>query len=72
MMDSTGRITNADAVKILCEQGYDAEIGDGGIVLIYVNIEQYMKSNNFHKYEKLIQSIGYEGSWGLKPDSLHE
>lgn len=72
MMDSTGRITKEDAVKILTDMGLDAEIGDGGIVVIYVNFEKYMKSNNFPKYEKLIQSIGYEGSWGLKPDSLRE
>ena len=72
MMDDTGRITKEDAVKILTDMGLDAELGEGGIVLIYVNIEEYVKSNNFHKYERLMEAIGYDGSWGLKPDSLRE
>lgn len=70
MMDSTGRISNTDAVKILTEQGYDAEIGDGGVVVIYIDVAKYFKEKDSKKYIRLIQSIGYDGSWSLKPDSL--
>ena len=72
MMDSTGRITKEDAVKILTEQGYKAEIGDGGVVVIYVDIAKYLKEKDSKKYIRLMQSIGYDGSWSLKPDSLRE
>lgn len=72
MMDSTGRITKEDAVKILTDMGLDAEIGDGGVVVIYVDIPQYLKSKDTKKYIRLMQTIGYDGSWSLKPDSLRE
>ena len=72
MMDSTGRITKEDAVKILTEQGYDVRIGDGGVVVIYVDIAKYLKEKDSKRYIRLMQSIGYDGSWSLKPDSLHE
>ncbi len=71
-MDDTGRITKEDAVKILTDMGLDAEIGDGGVVVIYVDISQYLKSKDTKKYIRLMQTIGYDGSWSLKPDSLHE
>lgn len=71
-MDDTGRITKEDAVKILTDMGLDAEIGDGGVVVIYVDIPQYLKSKDTKKYIRLMQTIGYDGSWSLKPDSLRE
>ena len=71
-MDDTGRITKEDAVKILTDMGLDAEIGDGGVVVIYVDISKYLKEKDSKKYIRLMQSIGYDGSWSLKPDSLCE
>ena len=71
-MNDKGMISGADAVKLLVDAGYDAYLSADGVVMIYIDFEKYMKENNYKKYSKLIESIGYTGSWGLKPLSAKE
>lgn len=72
MMNESGKISKEDVVKILTDQGYSAELGNGGVVVIYIDFAQYIKEKDTKKYIRLMQSIGYEGSWSIKPDSLKE
>lgn len=66
-MNDKGMISGNDAVRLLTDAGYDAFIGDDGVVMIYIDFEKYLKEKDSKKYAKLMSSIGYTGSWGLKP-----
>lgn len=68
-MNDKGILSGTDAVKLLVDKGYDAFISDDGTVMIYIDFEKYLKEKDSKKYAKLMSSIGYTGSWGLKPIS---
>lgn len=66
-----GTLTKDQMVNALKNLGYDAEVSSG-IVVIYVDTEDYIKNNRHKKYEKLMDNLGYSQSWSVKPSSLRK
>lgn len=54
-------MSKAEAVSELIRRGYDARL-ENGVVMIYAPIS----NDKISQFEKLLKSIGYDMSWGLK------
>lgn len=66
-----GTLSKDQIVNALANLGYDAELSSG-IVVIYVDTEDYIKNNRHKKYAKLMENLGYSQSWAVKPSSLRK
>lgn len=66
-----GTLSKDQTVNALRNLGYDAE-NSGGVVVIYVDTEDYIKNNRYKHYKKVMENLGYNQSWALKPSSLRK
>ena len=66
-----GTLTKEQTVNALKNLGYDAEVSNG-VVVICVDIEDYIKNNRHKKYAKVMDNLGYTQSWSVKPSSLRK
>ncbi len=64
-------LTKEQTVNALKNLGYDAEVSSG-IVVIYVDTEDYIKNNRHKRYANLMKNLGYSQSWSVKPSSLRK
>lgn len=69
MKDET--LSKDQTVNALRNLGYDAE-NSSGVVVIYVDTEDYIKNNRLKHYKKVMENLGYNQSWALKPSSLRK
>ena len=61
-------MTKSQTVGALVNMGYDA-VEKNGLVVIYIDEKDYL---NGKKYKKLMENIGYTGSYGLVPKGLKD
>lgn len=59
-------ISKQDAAKHLRQQGYDAEVSNDGVVVVYLGDDE-MKGAVLRRIRKQLENVGYTASWGVKP-----
>ena len=53
-----GTLSKDQTVNALRNLGYDAE-NSSGVVVIYVDTEDYIKNNRYKHYKKVMENLGY-------------